>query len=321
MPKKVSRAEVAKWRELYAQGMEYAAIGQATGWQPRTVRKYLDSDLRSTEGAEIRRELFKERLGRHWDMLLEGVLGHLCLLAPPDFGESQALTGWLVPVPRASGVSLQKWITLTGASDISLPGAVVHRDGDWDITAQVQARAAVEWPLLMQHMARDPLWATVRSWEDDFRVELLALRGLYVATEERLKRVTSLSIVSQLSGSPALTCHGVQLVFDRICRRVWAAAAGGPGADLTQRDVFEPNAEEVMIGDTKIAYAPGHSSRVAKAVKDTIKTWERFSEAAEVKIAVGALRETTDRLQRMIAHLRLLPYLPGVCAVCGRIEI
>ena len=82
MPKKVTLAQIKIWRELLSDGKDYLEIGRITGWQDRTVRKHLESDIRSSGATEIRRELFKERLGQHWDMLLERVLGSLDSLKP-----------------------------------------------------------------------------------------------------------------------------------------------------------------------------------------------------------------------------------------------
>ncbi len=93
MPKKPSPALISKWRELRAEGMSYSQIGKETGnWQGRTVKKYVGQDLASREGKGVRLELFKERLGQHWDMVLNKVLGDLESIKVPAPGEALA---WL----------------------------------------------------------------------------------------------------------------------------------------------------------------------------------------------------------------------------------
>ena len=41
------------------------------------MKKYVGQDLASREGKGVRLELFKERLGQHWDLVLNQVLGDL----------------------------------------------------------------------------------------------------------------------------------------------------------------------------------------------------------------------------------------------------
>ena len=149
MPKFVSRAQIMKWRQLLSEGKDYAEIGKETGWQARTVRKHLESDIRSGEAVQIRQQLFKERLGKHWDMLIDGVLDQL-----------EKLTELSVP-----GEELDL-INSSGTYAREICGAVVIRDPGWALNVEVGGRKTHYWPLLWQHMPKDPLWAAVAKCED-----------------------------------------------------------------------------------------------------------------------------------------------------------
>ena len=85
--------EIAEWQRLQAQGHTVAQVAKATGWQARTVKKHLEGEIRSGEARQIRRDLFKERLGEHWDLLIERVMGSLTSLNPPSPQEVSAMFG------------------------------------------------------------------------------------------------------------------------------------------------------------------------------------------------------------------------------------
>ena len=70
MPRKVPRETLDLWRRLDAEGKSYVEIGKETGWDPRTVSRYLKSEIRFSQPDSIRRELFKEGLRDHWKMVI-----------------------------------------------------------------------------------------------------------------------------------------------------------------------------------------------------------------------------------------------------------
>lgn len=297
MPKKVTLAQIREWRGLLGEGKNYREIAEKTRWQVRTVRKYLESDIKSSEVAEIRRELFKERLGRHWDMLIDGVLRPL---------------GSVTALRPGEGL---EWISSSGPAETSLAGAVIQRDEKWNLTAAVEASKAIEWSLLREHMPKDPLWTLTSSWEEVLKRDLLARRKLYIAVEKDLVARTKLQVSDDpAEEKPALKPACVRLVFVEAFGR----ALGQPPQEVTGRGAPEGR---VWALATYVAFAPGSQDRALEAVKEAPGRWAKSAEAAGAREICLRLREQTGQLERTIAHLRLLPYLPGVCSVCGRFEV
>ena len=188
------------------------------------------------------------------------------------------------------------------------------------MTVEAEARATVEWPLLMQHLPKDPLWAQVVRCEEGLRDELLKLRALYLGVEKHLTDITQLPIVGRLGESLALSRVGVQTLFDRVCEAVWSRYKGVPVPWSAKKEFVEAEGV-VMVSDTRAAVEPDGSSRVLQAVTATADGCTGSAEANALIESYSVLRNATEELKRAIAHLRLMPYLPGVCAVCGRVEL
>lgn len=302
MPKLVTQAQMGRWRELLSEGKDYKEIGRITGWQDRTVRKHLESDIRSSGATQIRRELFKERLGQHWDMLLENVLASLDSLKP-------------LP-PQESVLS---WISSSGSAREVFMGAVVARTDDWDLSVEVQARSLVEWPLLRQHILRDPLWEAVQEWEVAFKADLLGRRKYYMAVQEHLRHEAGgLPVAERTAGERALTPRAIYAVFIEGCVR----SLGLSSRTIDERSVMENTAGELkVLGVNNAAHGQGLREPLLKAASSGVDLWATFPGSKRWSTQYQALERATRELNRTITHLRLLRYLPGVCSVCSRFDV
>ena len=164
LPRKPTSVDISRWRELYSEGKRYSEIAEIEGWQARTVKKYIESDIRSPEIDRIRTELFKERLGQHWDMLLEGVLSRVDSLSPITNALEEPITASRPGHANLMGISsIKSWSTTEGSSILDLGFATIARNAKGTIEVSVAARGAVEWPLLAQHIPSDPIWSRVND--------------------------------------------------------------------------------------------------------------------------------------------------------------
>ncbi len=77
---------------------------------------------------------------------------------------------------------------------------------------------------------------------------------------------------------------------------------------------------EVRAGGVTIVLAPGQEDSLALLVRKAANDEEQFPERASAEESYSNLKESTDSLLRMVEYLRLLPYLPGDCTVCRRVE-
>lgn len=296
MPKQVRSADIAEWRRLRAEGKSFSQIARLTGWQGRTVRKHLDADIRSGEAQQIRRELFKDRLGRHWDMLIEGVLAGL------------GPTGSIFPEDVLRSLDAAK------STQVETAGLRIEPGGDTGLSVQVVARDVTEWGLLGQHIPRDPLWAAVRAYEQAVEKELNAHIGLKHDVAEELQAALGVSVAARLGETPGLASTLVLWAYGEVLR------PDAPSHPLTEDEVHESSSGQMKVRDTnRAAFLPGRKAELVLALNEVV------SKNAHSHLVNGTLAERTRRcyleLRRVMDHTRLLTYLPGVCEVCARIEV
>ena len=299
MPKKPSPALIAKWRELRAGGKSFSEIGKATGtWQGRTVKKYVGQDLASREGKGVRLELFKERLGQHWDMVLDQVLGDLESIKVPGPGEALA------------------WLCSEEAFEKPLAGALVQLELPTGITTKVHRSSEICWTLLGEHLPSDPIWEATKAWESALAADLKARRNLCGAVSHYLADSTGLPVVERLTDSPALMLRGVHMLVEEILAQIQGVSAG----KFSEASMEATASGEIRAVGFTVALAPGQEDSLALLVRKAANDEEQFPERASAEESYSNLKESTERLLRMVEYLRLLPYLPGDCTVCRRVE-
>lgn len=298
MPKKPTSAQISRWRELHAEGKSFNQIGQDTGWQGRTVKKYVGQDLASREGRGVRLELFKERLGQHWDMLLNRVLGDLESIKKPGPGEALA---WLCSEEAFAG---------------PIAGASVRLGPATGVTAKVRQSSEICWTLLGEHLPNDPIWEAAKAWEAALAADLSARRNLCRAVSHYLADSTRLPVVERLTDSPALMLRGVHMVVEEILAQIQGVSV----SKFAEVNMETTASGEVRVGGVTIALAPGQEDSLSLLFGRAAGDQDMFPERASAEESYSNLRESTEHLLRMVAYLRLLPYLPGECTVCRRVE-
>ncbi len=299
MPKKPTPALIAKWHALRAEGKSFNEIGKETGnWQGRTVKKYVGQDLVSREGKGVRLELFKERLGQHWDMVLNQVLGDLESIKVPGPGEALA------------------WLCSEEAFAKPIAGALVQSETAGGITVKVHQSSEICWMLLGEHLPNDPIWEATKAWEVALAADLNARRKLCGAVSHYLAHSTGLPVVERLTDSPALMLRGVHMLVEEILAQIQDVSAG----KFSEASMENTASGEIRAGGVTVALAPGQEDSLALLVRKAANDKVQFPERASAEESYSNLKESTERLLRMVEYLRLLPYLPGDCTVCRRVE-
>lgn len=298
MAKRVTEPHIAHWRQLQADGKRIPQIARETGWDARTVHKHLDADIRSAQVREIRRALFQERLGQHWDMLLERVLQDL---------------------ETAEELTVQKAFDLVSSQELfDSTGVRAQRVSSVDYAVEVKARGSIEWQLLQQHMPKDTLWQAVRHFEESLSEKLASHQGLYEYVAQDLSARLELDVVERVGNAPALS----RALTLWATVRAYEQASGQGVAPVSEDQVYESTSGEMKVGELQqAAHAPGRKTDLVKAINQTIT---ECSQTEAARRAIAAERLTSDALadlKRLADYFRLLRYLPGVCEVCARFEV
>ncbi|MBM4404966.1 MAG: hypothetical protein FJ039_02125 [Chloroflexi bacterium] len=298
MPKLPTKLDLQRWRDLRAQGKGYPEIARKTKWQARTIRKHLEQDINSAEALAIRRDLFKERLGAHWDKLLHEVLRVLDLVQEPSASD---LRGWTI-----SSDSVERHLCGT---------RVKHTDQE-KFEVRVQAKDLLEWELLQQHVPKDALWEAVANVEAAFGLALLACRTLFLLVLNRLTQTTGLPVADYRKSGRLLTDEGVGKVFEYTLAHALLARP----FDEHPR-AFQTPGGDIQMFATTVARLPRGREKIERAVIETIQQAVTSPGATKCKEIHQRLLEAISQMRRHVAYFRLLPYLPGVCSVCRKVEI
>lgn len=300
MPKKPTSRLLAQWRQLAAEGLSYREVGERTEWDYRTVRKYLEKDFERDETYEIRRDLFKERLGQHWDILLTEVrqaLGGLRMLDPWD---------------------LLEWMGREGPVEFPAPGSTVTIDAKGNLTVSAAARQLRSWSLLLEHLPRDPLWPAVRVWEQATADLIKARRALYAEAKRRLAEHSPWPIVVDApSGSVYLTQGAMDMAYESRLSQ----SLGMSQKRLESSHLHEDQEGVISTASRRLARAPGKKKRVFAIISKAVDV---LADTPEIHAALQAQSKVAEALQQVrtgLEDFRLLPYLPGTCEVCGRTEL
>ena len=299
MPKIVTPDLLARWRRLSAEGNSFAQIGRETGWDERTVAKHLKGDVRVGEIDQIRRDLLKDRLGRHWDMLIEETRQELSRLNSIDPWE------YIERIRESSVV------------DFTIAGASVTAGPDGADLVRANARAVRSGQLLEQHLPHDPLWGLVEEWEQTMARNFHTRRALYLLADPWLQTASGWPFNATEDDQG---CYWRTEVLDLVYEEGLVMAAGIPRRGFARERCREV-ADGMVEAGKLVAYAPGEEEQTCAAIAHCI---DRVAAADEAIQAVAAYRQTQDLVSRIglaLDDLRLLTYLPGVCAVCGRIQL
>ena len=264
----------------------------------RKSQKYVGQDLASREGEGVRLELFKERLGQHWDMVLDQVLGDLESIKVPDPGEALAC------------------LCSEEAFEKPIAGALVRSELATVITAKVRRSSEICWTLFGEHLSSDPIWEATKTWESALAADLNARRNLCGAVSHYLADSTGLPVVERLTDSPALMLRGVHMLVEEILAQIQGVSVNR----FSEASIETTASGEIRAGGLTVALAPGQEDSLALLVRKAANDKEEFPERDSLEESYSNLKESTDRLLRMVEYLRLLPYLPGDCTVCRRVE-
>lgn len=300
MPKRPTDAQIEEWRIRVSKGDSYKQIAHETGWDPRTVSAKVREELRTAEAGEIRRELFRDRLGRHWDMLIDEVIDKLKTLK--EFDPWDYLERIVGKVPVEFGVT----------------GAYVRIDPEWKVEVRTAAKDIRSWDLLQEHLRRDALWKHVDAWEAATASDLRARHHLYASTKSCLGKKQAWPVTTnrtEVTPSFAETC--LEIIYEAaLCR-----AIGIPKREITQDSLTEEPDGVIRIGGKTVAWAPGQQQAVYNSMTEAVEVLAKSEPAARAANARSDASDAAVAVRRALEDIRLLPYLPGVCSICRRVEI
>ena len=311
MPKKATAVDIDRWRRLAADGKNYAAIAKESGWDRRTVAKALEADIKSGEARSIRQELFKERLGQHWDMLIQGAVDGFASARVLGVREHRERMG------------IQRKSTQTEA------GATISISANGEVTVRATARDDRTYSLLKQHLPRDPLWEAVAEWESAMAADLMARSALYDRIVQHLENKTKLPVVENINASndlPRLGRASPELVYEQLFSDTLGLRSLMIPGERLSADMFRGDPDgHITCGSQTVAMNPEESEAVYETVVQALVGGaSELANSPEGVLAVDTYQRTETAVKSVhlsLEDLRLLPYLPGVCSLCGRVEI
>lgn len=208
------------------------------------------------------------------------------------------------------------WLCSEGAFDKPIAGALVKSETAGGITVKVHQSSEICWTLLGEHLPNDPIWEATKTWESALAADLNARRNLCGTVSHYLADSTGLPVVERLTESPALMLRGVHMLVEEILAQIQGVSVNR----FSEASMETTASGEIRAVGFTVALAPGQEDSLALLVRKAANDEEQFPERASVKESYSNLKEYTDRLLRMVEYLRLLPYLPGDCTVCRRVE-
>ena len=300
MPRLVTPDLLARWRRLSVEGMSFTRIGKETGWDERTVAKHLKQDVRVGEIDKIRQDLLKERLGRHWDMLIEETreaLSHLTAYDPWEFIER-------IKEPEVI--------------EFTISGGSVSAGPDGRDLVRANAHDLRSYQLLEQHLPHDPLWGLVERWEEAMARNFHTRRALYALVAPSLQNAADWPITAREEGQePSWRIEAVNLVYEEALVRAARIQRQGFSSERCR----EMEGGLIHAGTIPVAHAPGAVDQVRETLARCIVQIVDTDEAAQAMHAFEESKELVQQIGLALDDLRLLTYLPGVCSVCGRVQL
>jgi hypothetical protein len=299
MPKIIPMTELREWLNYYESGKSVASIAKQASRNTRTVKKGIEDARRERDGHGVRAQLIKEALVRHQGQLL-GLLDDVLLalvLPAPDLRLD-------IPVP--------------------LSKAQVTYDPQRGLIAVLDIENTPQWPLLVEHLRRDPVSGKLILWRKALTEHIQARRALRDKVESLLREETGLPLIKDASTPPKvgyITPVAVELVYRTALDR----GLGNQSAGKTELEgrlmVTADGRVKDRQTDSTLVDTPKKAKERRLGMLKAFAGLEESDQIKEVTKTHETLKEYTIKARRAVEQISMLGLVAGQCAICARLGI
>lgn len=297
MSRKISIQEKKKWLTMFEQeSMTENQIALHVGKDLRTVVNGLQEASRQRSLANAESEMLRTALQTHQGKLMEKVTDMANMLVMPDVSLvlREDANGQIVP--------------------ISVPGGLIERDANRELTLKIYNKEKLEWELLQSHLKSDKLWKQLDRWEDAMTAYFKSLLVFRLSIKNNLEAETGLKFMAgdnlkadQLS--PMLQ----QIIFEVTLQKILGI---NDGTDL-EHNISADN-DCVRHYGTILAVCK-KPSKCKDQIIDILTSLPTKPPAEDISKTYAELVTITRIARRQVDEILSLGMILGKCRVCARL--
>jgi hypothetical protein len=271
-------------------------IALHVGKDLRTVVNGLQEASRQRSLANAESEMLRTALQTHQGKLMEKVTDMANMLVMPDVSLvlREDANGQIVP--------------------ISVPGGLIERDANRELTLKIYNKEKLEWELLQSHLKSDKLWKQLDRWEDAMTAYFKALWVFRLSIKNNLEAETGLKFMAgdnlkadQLS--PMLQ----QIIFEVTLQKILGI---NDGTDL-EHNISADN-DCVRHYGTILAVCK-KPSKCKDQIIDILTSLPTKPPAEDISKTYAELVTITRIARRQVDEILSLGMILGKCRVCARL--
>jgi hypothetical protein len=297
MSRKISIQEKKKWLAMFEEeGMTENQIALHVGKDLRTIVNGLQEASRQRSLANAESEMLRHALQTHQDKLMDIIKDMANMLVLPDAN--------LILREDANGQMFP----------ISVPGGLIERDANRELTLKIYNEEKLEWELLQSHLKSDKLWKQLGRWQDAMVAYFKALWVFRLSIKNSLEAETGLKF---MAGDNLKVDHLSPVLHETIYGVTLHKILGiNDGTDL----------EHTITADNDCVRHYGTILAVCKKpakckdkIIDVLTYLPTKTAAQDVSRTYTELATVTRIARRQVDEILSLGMIMGKCRVCGRL--
>jgi hypothetical protein len=196
---------------------------------------------------------------------------------------------------------------------ISVPGGLIERDANRELTLKIYNKEKLEWELLQSHLKSDKLWKQLDRWEDAMTAYFKALWVFRLSIKNSLETETGLKFMAgdNLKAdhlSPMLQ----QIIFEVTLRKILGI---NDGTDLEHNIT----ADDYVRHNGAILAVCKKPSKCKDQIIDVLASLPSKPAAEDVSKTYAELETITRIARRQVDEILSLGMILGKCRVCARL--
>jgi len=297
MSRKISIQEKKKWLAMFEQeSMTENQIALHVGKDLRTVVNGLQEASRQRSLANAESEMLRTALQTHQGKLMEKVTDMANMLVLPDVSSvlREDAVGQMVP--------------------ISVPGGLIKRDANREITLKIYNKEKLEWELLQAHLKSDKLWKQLDRWEDAMTGYFKALWIFRLSIKNNLEAETGLKF---MAGDNLKVDHLSPMLQDLIYGVTIRKILGINDGTNLEHNITADN-DCVRHNGTILAVCK-KPAKCKDQIIDVLTSLPSKPAAEDVNKTYAELVTITRIARRQVDEILSLGMILGKCRVCARL--
>jgi bifunctional DNA-binding transcriptional regulator/antitoxin component of YhaV-PrlF toxin-antitoxin module len=298
MSRKISIQEKKKWLAMFEQeSMTENQVALHVGKDLRTVVNGLQEASRQRSLANAESEMLRTALQTHQGKLMEKVTDMANMLVLPDVSSvlREDAVGQMVP--------------------ISVPGGLIERDANREITLKIYNKEKLEWELLQAHLKSDKLWKQLDRWEAAMTTHIKARWVFKISIKNNLEAETGLKFKGVNDSQTEYLLPTVHEIFYEVSIRKILGIKDG--TDLEHTITAEKDGIVKHLGNNLAVCKK--TTWCKDKIIDVLTYLPTKTAAQEVNRTYTELEVITRIARRQIDEILSLGMIMGKCRVCSRL--